>query len=378
MNALSSAKPALYIMIGGFLGAGKTTSVIQLAAHLEKQGHRIGVITNDQAEDLVDTQLVRRSGFNVKEIAGGCFCCRFSSLKEAAEQLTLDNRPDVFIAEPVGSCTDLIATVSYPLRRLYGEDYHIAPLSVLLDPQRALRILGLVEGKRFSAKIEYIYLKQIEEAQLLVVNKVDALDSEQKLILEQALHSRFSDKPIYWISAKTGVGLESWFDAITTLNQPLLSQRSLEIDYQEYAQGEALLGWLNATLLFESLEEMDGNAFLSELCRSLSESISHEQGLIAHIKLTFKPSDDDYEMASVQLVGNDYIAELGLTLCDEIDAGEIIVNARAEMGPEALMRSLQTCLKEMNKGGVTLTLVHADHFAPAEPVPEYRMEVGRA
>ena len=75
------------------------------------------MITNDQAEDLVDTQLVRRNGFDVQEIAGGCFCCRFSSLKEAADVLTKESRPDVFIAEPVGSCTDLVATVSYPNKK---------------------------------------------------------------------------------------------------------------------------------------------------------------------------------------------------------------------------------------------------------------------
>src|SRR5215217_9186723 len=136
------AKPR-YIMIGGFLGAGKTTALHKLAEHLTAQGLRVGLITNDQSVNLVDTAMLASHGFAVEEITGGCFCCRFNSLVEASERLSAETTPDVFIAEPVGSCTDLKATVDYPLRRIYGSEYAIAPLSVLVDPVRALRIFGL-------------------------------------------------------------------------------------------------------------------------------------------------------------------------------------------------------------------------------------------
>src|SRR6266498_3944232 len=162
-----------YIMIGGFLGAGKTTAVARLAQRLTGQGVRVGLITNDQGGNLVDTAMLRSRGFATEEIPGGCFCCRFNSLVDAAHKLTLATRPDVFIAEPVGSCTDLVATVTYPLRRIYGDRFTIAPLSVLVDPQRALRIFGLggSTGRAFSDKVVYIYRKQLEEADLVIINK---------------------------------------------------------------------------------------------------------------------------------------------------------------------------------------------------------------
>src|SRR5687767_11681025 len=140
---------ARYYMIGGFLGAGKTTAVAALAQHLTKAGLRVGLITNDQGTELVDTAMLRSRGFATEEIPGGCFCCRFNSLVEAAQNLTASARPDVFIAEPVGSCTDLVATVTYPLRRIYDANFSIAPLSVLVDPVRAARVFGLEEGGKF-------------------------------------------------------------------------------------------------------------------------------------------------------------------------------------------------------------------------------------
>src|SRR5437773_11924140 len=171
---------ARYIMIGGFLGAGKTTAVAQLARHLTGRGFRVGLITNDQGNHLVDTAMLASRGFPTEEIAGGCFCCRFNSLMEAAQRLTTTTRPDVFIAEPVGSCTDLVATVSYPLRRIYGDSFSIAPLSVLIDPLRALRIFGLENGASFSEKVLYIYEKQLQEANLIVINKIELIDSARR------------------------------------------------------------------------------------------------------------------------------------------------------------------------------------------------------
>lgn len=47
-----------FIMLGGFLGAGKTTALLRLAHHLQKAGRRVGIITNDQAAGLVDTALM--------------------------------------------------------------------------------------------------------------------------------------------------------------------------------------------------------------------------------------------------------------------------------------------------------------------------------
>ena len=143
---------ARYIMVGGFLGAGKTTALVRLAERLKAEGKRVGLITNDQSVGLVDTALAAAHDLPVEEITGGCFCCRFDSLTAAAEKLSAAERPDVFLAEPVGSCTDLAATVSYPLRRLYGDAYSIAPYSVLVDPVRAERVLGLVPGKSRSRR----------------------------------------------------------------------------------------------------------------------------------------------------------------------------------------------------------------------------------
>src|SRR5262245_4595698 len=206
---------ARYIMVGGFLGAGKTTAMLRLGEYLTGRGLRVGLVTNDQSSGLADTAILSASGYAVEEITGGCFCCRFTSLTDAADRLTREARPDMFLAEPVGSCTDLRATVQYPLRRLYGDNYRVAPLSVLVDPMRAARMVGLETGRTFSPKVQYIYEKQLEEADIIVINKSDLLTSERRQALEQALRTRFPQAEIVTASARTGENLDGWFDRLS-------------------------------------------------------------------------------------------------------------------------------------------------------------------
>ncbi|MFP6659744.1 MAG: GTP-binding protein, partial [Pirellulales bacterium] len=110
-----------FLMVGGFLGAGKTTALARIARHFIDCGQRVGLVTNDQAYDLVDTQTLRAQGFDVGEVPGACFCCKFNDLVDTIAALSEDDAPDVILAEPVGSCTDLVATVIEPLRQFYRD-----------------------------------------------------------------------------------------------------------------------------------------------------------------------------------------------------------------------------------------------------------------
>src|SRR5438477_12548615 len=164
-----------FIMIGGFLGAGKTTTISRLAHFYINQGRRVGLVTNDQAQDLVDTNSLRAQGFPVEEVAGACFCCRFDDLVGQVGRLEQNERPDVILAEPVGSCTDLVATVVQPLRDLYGTRFQVAPYPVLFKPSHGLRILRNEDDAGCSPKAAYIFRKQLEEADAIVINRIDEI-----------------------------------------------------------------------------------------------------------------------------------------------------------------------------------------------------------
>ena len=363
-----------YIMVGGFLGAGKTTALLRLAEHFTAQGRRVGLITNDQSQGLVDTSIVNASGYPVEEITGGCFCCRFTSLTDAADRLTRDARPDVFLAEPVGSCTDLRATVQYPLRRLYGNDYRVAPLSVLVDPIRAARMLGIESGRSFSPKVQYVYEKQLEEADVIVINKSDLLDGTRRAALDRALTARFPKAEVVTVSARSGENLARWFER---LSGRLASRPAMDVDYDTYAEGEALLGWLNATCRLSSAtgQPFDGNAFLQALAGSVHQRLESAGIEIAHFKMTLAP-DTGNDLAVLNLVRTGTQPESAHRLAEDLTDGELIINLRAEGDPELLNTMALAGLKEAAAAiGVSYDIEHSEHFRPGRPEPTHRMAI---
>lgn len=371
-----------YIMLGGFLGAGKTTAILALADWLSQKQRRVGLITNDQSVGLVDTAMLSAHGYPVEEITGGCFCCRFNSLMEASEKLTEDAKPEVFLAEPVGSCTDLRAAVSHPLRRLYGDDFRVAPLSVLLDPIRAARILGLEEGAAFSPKVRYVYEKQLEEAEVIVINKQDLVDGDQLTRLKAAITERYPRAKVFVVSARDGAGLDEWFSYV--LGGDAGEDPAPDIDYEEYAEGEALLGWYNGTATLTANEAagdagVDGNRFLTTLAETLRGLLASKGIDIAHLKMTLSPTDFGSDIAVLNLVRTDGRAELSHTLKDAVTAGELIVNLRAEGDPEVLRaaagEALATVARDMQVG---VTVDHEEAFRPGKPNPTYRMATATA
>jgi len=366
---------ARYIMIGGFLGAGKTTAVARLAKHLSNQGVRVGLITNDQGQNLVDTAMLRSQGFATEEIPGGCFCCRFNSLVDAANKLTEQSRPDVFIAEPVGSCTDLVATVTYPLRRLYGENFTVAPVSVLADPIRAMRVFGLDKGGSFSPKVLYIYKKQLEEADLIVLSKCDLVDDTQLGRLRAAMTSEFPRSEIIAVSARNGTHLDDWFLKITSQEQPARS--AMDVNYQTYAEGEALLGWLNCTVQLSAAAAFSADDFLQDLARDVQSRLKAHSAEIAHLKMTFSPDSGLGEIAVVNLVRNDFVPELSMHLEEPVESGQLIFNLRAEAAPEMLAANVRDALAATARRYPKLEarLEHLEHFRPGKPVPTHRFAV---
>jgi G3E family GTPase len=369
---MNSAPPdkARYVMIGGFLGAGKTTAVAALAQFLTAHGLRVGLITNDQGHELVDTAMLRAKGFATEEIPGGCFCCRFNSLVDAATKLDRTSTPDAFIAEPVGSCTDLVATVTYPLRRMYGGRFTIAPLSVLVDPIRAERIFGLSEGKKFSEKVLYIYRKQLEEADFIVITKSDLLDENRLAALRTTIALHYPLAQIRTVSVRENIGVAEWFSEIVDAEQ--LPRTAMEVDYEIYADGEALLGWLNATVQLSASEPFASDALLKQFATGIQTRLGGAE--IAHLKMTLSPESGLGDIAVINLVRSDFVPELSLTLEEPIASGQLIVNLRAETDPETMRTAVCEAIAALPHAatGLHAHLDHIEFFRPGKPQPTHR------
>ena len=357
-----------FIMVGGFLGAGKTTALARLAKHYMSQGKRVGIITNDQAQDLVDTHFLRGQGLSVEEVAGACFCCKFNDLMEKVDVLRNAGRPDVILAEPVGSCTDLVATVVQPLKDLYGEKFSVAPYAVLFKPSHGLKILKNQSESGFSSKATYIFRKQLEEADAVAINRIDELKPAETEELANLVATQFPGTPIIRLSAKTGQG----FEALTHLleQQGRFGRRVLDIDYDTYAEGEAELGWLNSSVNVKAAKPFAMDAFLMDVVTRLQKAVDAEGAEVAHLK-GIGMSEGLFGVANV--VSNKTAPEMSLPSNTNVTDLDVIVNARVAIDPAVLQKHVKTVLEHVaSSRAAKVKENNTQSFRPGRPMPTHR------
>ncbi|RMG39770.1 MAG: cobalamin biosynthesis protein P47K [Planctomycetota bacterium] len=362
-----------YVMIGGFLGAGKTTTLLRLADHYRRRGLRVGVVTNDQAEDLVDTNTFRAGGFDVGEVAGACFCCRFDELLATIERLGAARQPDVILAEPVGSCTDLVATVIQPIKQLYGTRFDIAPYCVILKPSHGRKILRNERRAGFSPKAAYILRKQLEEADAILINRIDELAEDEAAELQQLVHEHCPDTPVLRISARTGAGFEALTELLEQRGE--FGRKILDIDYDTYAEGEAELGWVNANVQLRGERPFDLDDLLLRAVRTLHEQFTRQGVEPAHLKV-IGLAEGSFGVAN--LVSSDIPPELSLSSHCRTATADLIVNARVACDPQLLERCVRETVERCAAdAGASAAFRGVQSLRPGRPTPTHRTTTAR-
>ena len=222
MKNKRGATKMLTLVVGGFLGSGKTTTIINTGKYLVDKGHKVAIIVNEIGEIGIDGDIISKFGFDTKEITNGCICCSLKmGLRSTVITLYNSYNPDVLIIEPTGIAFPNVIKREIELMDL-GEGAEIAPLVTLIDGSRFKHLLK--EMRHFSTR-------QIEDAEILAINKIDLMDKMQIPIVEESVQQLNRKAKIIRISANNSdEKFCSFMDMI--LPEELLN-RSLDVKVQE-------------------------------------------------------------------------------------------------------------------------------------------------
>lgn len=364
-------KPVKLIFVGGFLGSGKTTALAGLAKRLVQKNRRVGIITNDQTENLVDTVIVREMlselGVPVEEVVKGCFCCKFDELINQMEKI-LAHDPDVLMGEPVGSCTDFVAAVANPIKIHYKDAFKFAPFSTMIDPDRVRELLLEEIPTTFPEEVSYLFKKQLEEADIIVLNKIDSISKQETERLVSVISKAYPKKTMTIVSAREGEGMDDWLEDLLS-GRPGANTVLRQIDYDRYARAEAVLGWLNAAIMLNARDSFEATEFSRKLALRLQEAFKEQNAGIGHLKFLITSGGKTMWTNVTNFTAEPLMSGEPL---GSLSRGTLVLNARVRIDPEELERMVKQILGRLfEETDIRSEEVDFQCFSPAYPEPPY-------
>lgn len=157
------------LIVGGFLGSGKTSVILKLAEYLinEKIVEHIAVLENEIGEVGIDDQVLKSSGLKVRGLFAGCVCCTLAGeLPVTVRTIEQELSPELLIVEATG--------VAFPY-------------DILENLERNLELSGtilcVVDAKRWPRlhkPLEHLFTHQLKATDVILVNKTDLVDADTK------------------------------------------------------------------------------------------------------------------------------------------------------------------------------------------------------
>ena len=353
------------MLFSGFLGSGKTTTMVATAKYLRERGIKAALVTNDLGQNLVDTGYAQLSGVPVAEIPNGCLCHDVPHFVETLHRVMEQEDPDIIFAEPVGSCIGLVENVYCEMDSNFADTFELAPFVALVDPNRYESIYMHPENNTFDDEATYLYRAQLDDADTIVINKCDLISEEKLAEVKASLHSNFPHATIVAISAREGKGFDAWVDTFAEGSRPSLHKANIDWDY--LLSGDAHMGWYNKMFELESAQPLDLDQFCLDFTAAIGEIFRNNHIEIAHFKV-LGSADGGFSKAALTSAQQE--AALSDKLGKPVPHAQVNVNMRALASPEKISDLIGNALRHTaDKLQVKLTAQQVQAFDSFSEAP---------
>lgn len=162
-------------VIGGFLGAGKTTFLNRI---LESGAERFAVLVNDFGEINIDASLIARHDGATMTLTNGCICCSMGDgfFETLIDVIDGDTPFDHIVIEASG----------------VGDPWRIAEIALVENSLKLNALIVLADAKRIcdqlaDARISDIVKSQLARCDVVLLNKSDLVDPQDIDLARRAI-----------------------------------------------------------------------------------------------------------------------------------------------------------------------------------------------
>lgn len=320
-----------FMVVSGFLGSGKTTSMLALTNYMNSNGKKACIITNELGMNQVDHHFSLKSKFSITEVPDKCICWVMDDVVDKLNRLRRTENPDIIMSDIPGCGVGALDHVYHVLANNHADEFSLAPFTALVEPRRLRKLMDHNTDKNTPDELTYIMEVQLAEADLILLNKIDLLSNQEIDEMIAFLKKLCPGTEIIPISGKNGTNMDKWADYVLNDSAKL---KQVSIDMDKFVTAQTMLIWYNRKLAAESINgKKDMNIFVSDFLELVKEGVSKTGGNIPHLKI-FANSGDDY--TKVSLTGIDCEADFARKLKTETDNLKVIINARAASSTDAI------------------------------------------
>ena len=312
-----------FAVFSGFLGSGKTTTMMALTKYHTAHHGKAAMISNDLGHgvSLADDRFARLSGCSASQITDDCICYVNEQLADRLNAY-YDDGFELVVSDIPGFGVGALEHVYHGLTEKFPGQFELAPFTVLVEPKTVALLRSGQGGDQ-----EYLYNTQLVEADLIVLNKCDLLDEAGREADVGWLREHYPEAEVIAISAREGEGLEELSQALT---RGQASMRRPDIGYGgeafRHAMGK-ISGYYIQYRAVVCCNDFDGNAYLLDMARAVRDGIREAGQLIPHLKLLAWEPEGDF--GKVDLIGTEREIEVTRRFerpCTDI---AVILNASA-------------------------------------------------
>ena len=328
-----------FAVFSGFLGSGKTTTMMALTRYHTAHHGKAAMISNDLGEGvtLADDRLATLSGVNASQITDECICFCHDVLTERLNAC-YDDGCELVVSDIPGFGVGALEHVYHGLSEKYPGQFELGPFTVLIEPRNA----ALLRSGR-GGDMAFILRAQLMEADLIVLNKCDLTDAAELETDRLWLSEHYPHARVILISALTGDGLEALSRALT---EGRASMRHPDIDYDDADLQNAMDQLTEYYLEYVAqvcCNDFDGTEYLAEIARAVQAELRAGGYEIPHMKLLAWEEEGDF--GKVDLLGVDRPVEITRRFerpCTDI---AVVLNANAACPAETLDGIIQEAVQ---------------------------------
>jgi G3E family GTPase len=334
---------AKYMVTSGFLGAGKTTSMIAFSNSINRRGGKAAILANDLgASNIVDADYTATTNILTTRITGNCICYQHENLVDKLNQLVAGGAGVIFSDIP-GCGIGALDHVYLQLEEREPGEFELMPFTCIVDPERLRMIMPEAADLNLPGEMRFLLDAQMAEADLIVLNKSDLLSSDEIHERVSFIKSLYPETPVMVMSALTEDGVDAVVDYLLT-NKAAAKHRDIGYGSDEFIAAENLLSWYNRRVFFAERDDknVDFNAVIGDIFEEIRRGLKAQGNNVPHLKAFASGEDDDYVKTS--LIGVDYDIEYTHKLSRPYSAISVVINARAAADSQEMAQVVDDAL----------------------------------